>query len=190
MPLALFRLAARFRPAETSENAGFVSRWCVGQLTRPGRQGAPVREDVRCQRAQRPPHRCRATLVTMSWLESLVDRRIREAQERGEFDDLPGAGKPLPGAGQAYDENWWIKNLIERENITGVLPSTLALRRQLQDLPETLAKLPSEQAVRDTVAAINEQVVRAYRGMLDGPAVPLRRVDTEEAVAAWRAARA
>jgi hypothetical protein len=124
-----------------------------------------------------------------SWYESHIDRQIREAQERGEFDDLPGAGKPLPGFGQQYDENWWLKNLIERENITGVLPATLALRRQLEDLPETLAKLQSEQAVRDTVAAVNEQVVRGIRGMLDGPTVPLHRVDVEEAVAAWRAAR-
>jgi Domain of unknown function (DUF1992) len=126
----------------------------------------------------------------MSWYESHIDRQIREAQERGEFDDLPGAGKPLPGFGQEYDENWWLKNLIERENITGVLPGTLALRRQLEDLPGTLAKLRSEQAVRDTVAALNEQVVRAIRGMLDGPTVPLHRVDVEEAVATWRAARA
>ncbi|MEV4218944.1 DUF1992 domain-containing protein [Nonomuraea sp. NPDC049725] len=41
--------------------------------------------------------------------ESWVDRQIREAQERGEFDDLPGAGKPLPGADKPYDEHWWIK---------------------------------------------------------------------------------
>jgi DnaJ family protein C protein 28 len=27
--------------------------------------------------------------------QSLIDQQIREAQERGEFDDLPGKGKPL-----------------------------------------------------------------------------------------------
>ena len=27
--------------------------------------------------------------------ESAIDRQIREAQERGEFDNLPGRGKPL-----------------------------------------------------------------------------------------------
>jgi hypothetical protein len=31
--------------------------------------------------------------------ESLAERRIREAGERGEFDNLPGAGQPLPGLG-------------------------------------------------------------------------------------------
>lgn len=29
-------------------------------------------------------------------LDDLVESRIRDAQERGEFDDLPGAGRPLP----------------------------------------------------------------------------------------------
>jgi hypothetical protein len=124
-----------------------------------------------------------------SWYESHIDRQIREAQERGDFDDLPGAGKPLPGFGQEYDENWWLKNLIEREHITGVLPATLALRRQLEDLPQELAKLRTEQAVRDTVAALNDQVLKARRGLLDGPAVPLRTVDPDEAVQRWRAGR-
>ncbi len=31
--------------------------------------------------------------------ESPVERAIREAQERGEFDNLPGAGKPLRNLG-------------------------------------------------------------------------------------------
>ncbi|GLZ01820.1 hypothetical protein Acsp02_90710 [Actinoplanes sp. NBRC 103695] len=36
------------------------------------------------------------------WYESAVDRQLREAQERGEFDNLPGAGKPLRGAGSEW----------------------------------------------------------------------------------------
>lgn len=33
----------------------------------------------------------------LSRYESVVDRQIRQARERGEFDNLPGMGKPLPG---------------------------------------------------------------------------------------------
>jgi hypothetical protein len=35
----------------------------------------------------------------MSRYESLIEQQIRLAQERGEFDNLPGAGRPAPGAG-------------------------------------------------------------------------------------------
>lgn len=49
--------------------------------------------------------------------ESVVERRIREAMERGEFDDLPGTGRPLPGAGEPYDEMWWVKAWLRRNDI-------------------------------------------------------------------------
>lgn len=49
--------------------------------------------------------------------ESVVERRIREAMERGEFDDLPGAGQPFPGAGEPYDEMWWVKAWLKRNDI-------------------------------------------------------------------------
>ncbi len=124
-----------------------------------------------------------------SWYESLIDRQIREAQERGEFDNLPGAGKPLPGHGEEYEEDWWIKELIRRENITGVLPASLRLRREVEDLMRTVATKKTEAAVRRVVADLNERILRAQRGHLDGPPVVLSTVDADEIVAAWRAAR-
>jgi hypothetical protein len=125
----------------------------------------------------------------MDRYESSIDRQIREAQERGEFDDLPGAGKPLPGHGEIYDENWWLRDLVRRENLTGVLPPTLTLRKELEDLPDTLAAKKSESAVRAVVADLNERVEKARRGLLTGPPVLVHRVDVEAAVREWRAAR-
>ncbi|HIE21076.1 MAG TPA: DUF1992 domain-containing protein [Acidimicrobiia bacterium] len=34
--------------------------------------------------------------------------------EAGEFDDLPGEGEPLPGAGTPDDEYWWVRKWLER----------------------------------------------------------------------------
>lgn len=51
---------------------------------------------------------------------SVVERRIREAMERGEFDDLPGAGKPLPCAGEPYDEMWWVRAWLKRNDVDPV----------------------------------------------------------------------
>jgi DnaJ homologue, subfamily C, member 28, conserved domain len=124
-----------------------------------------------------------------SWFESLIDRQIREAQERGEFDNLPGAGKPLPGQGEEYDEDWWIKNLVRRENITGALPASLMLRREVEDVQRTVAAKKTEAAVRRVVDDLNERIRRAQRGHVDGPPVVLSTVDADEVVRVWRSAQ-
>jgi hypothetical protein len=125
------------------------------------------------------------------WYESVVDRRIREAQERGEFDNLPGAGKPLPGAGGEYDEDWWVRDWIRREGeAAGVLPPTLALRREREDLDRFVDRLTAETAVREHVARLNEQIRRARAGLMDGPPTVLPPVDADDVVRGWRTRRA
>src|SRR5438270_10879373 len=121
-----------------------------------------------------------------SWYESLVDRQIREAQERGDFDNLPGSGKPLRGIDGAYDENWWLKDLARRGEIAGgsAVPATLALRKEVEDLMDTIAKKKSELSVRRTVADLNERIVRSRRGLLDGPPVILKQLDVADVVRA------
>lgn len=53
-------------------------------------------------------------------LEPLVERLIREAVEAGEFDELPGAGMPLPDAGKYDDELWWVRAWVKRNDLTGL----------------------------------------------------------------------
>jgi hypothetical protein len=120
--------------------------------------------------------------------ESWVERQIREAQERGAFDNLPGAGKPIPGL-QDADPNWWVKGLLEREKIPAPLPPALALRKEVQDLPETLRDCRSEAAVREIVDDLNGRILAQRRRPPDGPPVFVRTVDADKAVADWRAAR-
>jgi hypothetical protein len=125
----------------------------------------------------------------MSRYESHIDRMIREAQERGDFDDLPGAGKPLPDRGELYDENWWLKQWIARENLTGLAPTTLRVRKEIEDLPDVVAKLGSEALVRAHVADLNRRVDEVIRGHADGPPVIVQPVDADEVVRAWKARR-
>ena len=49
--------------------------------------------------------------------ETLVDRLIREAIESGDFDNLPGAGKPIPRAGKPDDGYWWFRDWVKRNGI-------------------------------------------------------------------------
>lgn len=50
--------------------------------------------------------------------ESIVERQIRLAMERGEFTDLPGEGQPIDGLDETYDPLWWIKRWAKREGVT------------------------------------------------------------------------
>jgi hypothetical protein len=47
-------------------------------------------------------------------VETVADRIIRESIEAGEFDDLPGSGKPIPGKGTVDDDMWWVRSWLER----------------------------------------------------------------------------
>jgi hypothetical protein len=117
--------------------------------------------------------------------ESWVERQIRAAQERGEFDDLPGAGKPLPGLTGLYDEMWWVKQVAERERVS-VLPPMLALRKEAEDLLDSLEGVASEASVRDLVDDYNARVVEAIRRPQDGPlSAVARRLDIDEVLAEW-----
>ena len=121
--------------------------------------------------------------------ESAFEAQIRQAQERGDFDNLPGAGKPLPGAGQAYDEDWWLKEWVRREDISGALPASLMLRREAEDLTKVLSRKTSETEVRRIVGELNSRILKAQRGLIDGPPVVLSIFDMEEVVGQWRSSR-
>jgi hypothetical protein len=118
--------------------------------------------------------------------ESLVDRQIRLAVERGEFDDLPGAGKPMRWLDEPDDELWWVRGYLRREGLSTevLLPPSVRLRKELDRLPETLRELPTEPAVREAVGEVNRRVVAFLRAPV-GPRVPVGPVDVERAVRRW-----
>ena len=123
----------------------------------------------------------------VSW-ESWIERQIREAEERGEFDNLPGAGKPLEGLDRPHDELWWLKRMLEREKLS-VVPAALELRKDLEDARERLAKQPTEQAVRRLVDELNKRIAEVNATATSGPASSLVPLDADRMVERWRQAR-
>ncbi|WP_269938302.1 J-domain-containing protein [Arthrobacter sp. HY1533] len=127
-------------------------------------------------------------------------RRIHEAEEvwevansaidaavaRGDFDNLAYAGKPIPGLGGNDDPDWWVKGLLQREQVSGLGPPALMLRKEDAELDATLDAQGSEARVREILADFNARIIEARRQLLGGPPVitKLREVDAE--VAAWR----
>ncbi|MFG3115966.1 DUF1992 domain-containing protein [Streptomyces sp. NPDC048197] len=117
--------------------------------------------------------------------ESWVDKQIREATERGDFADLPGAGKPLPHLDQPYDEMWWIKEKMQREHLS-YLPPSLVLRKEAEEAREAAANAPTEAALRRILAAVNERIRAALRTPLEGPPLNLVPFDIDEQARTWR----
>jgi Domain of unknown function (DUF1992) len=117
-----------------------------------------------------------------------VDLQVRRSIERGEFDNLPGAGKPLKLPAQ-HDPDWWVKRLIEREKISGVAPPAIGLRREDAELDEVIDREWSEEGVRRIVADFNRRVVEARRQLTGGPPVLTRTRDADDEVASWAARR-
>ena len=117
-----------------------------------------------------------------------VDLQIRQAMERGEFDRLPGAGKPIEGLGAEHDPEWWLRGLIERERIA-LLPASLSLRKEDAELDDRLDAIHVEADVRREVEEFNARVIRARYRPAEGPPLITMPRDVEETVAAWRTRR-
>ena len=118
-----------------------------------------------------------------------VDLQVKQAMERGEFDDLPGTGKPIEGLGATHDPDWWLKGLIEREQVSGVLPPSLQLRKDDAELDARLDGLAVEGQVRTEVEEFNARVMRARYTPVDGPPLITQPRDVDATVAAWRSRR-
>ena len=86
-----------------------------------------------------------------------VDLQIQQAMARGDFDNLPGAGKPIEGLGSTHDPDWWVKRLVEREQIS-VLPPALQLRKDDAELDARSMHLSTAAEVREEVEDFNARV--------------------------------
>jgi len=95
----------------------------------------------------------------MDWLERLAEERIREAIERGEFDDLPLAGKPLPLESNGFvPEDLRLAYKVLKD--AGFLPPELELRKEIVSLRELLATVEDDVERLKLGRRINDLVLR------------------------------
>ncbi|MFJ7072940.1 DUF1992 domain-containing protein [Streptomyces sp. NPDC098781] len=122
--------------------------------------------------------------------ESWVDKQIHDAQARGDFDRLPGAGEPLPNDLEApYDELWWVKRKMAREGLS-VLPPGLALRKEAEDALTAAYAAPSERTVRKIITDVNAKIRDMLLKPPPGPPLGRKPYDVEDVVRQWRERRA
>ena len=79
--------------------------------------------------------------------EYLAEQRIREAMERGEFDDLPGLGKPLPDEDDA-EVPAELRVAYRILKNSGFVPPEIDLRKDIANAEQLLshALTPAERA--------------------------------------------
>lgn len=106
---------------------------------------------------------------TLRDYETFTDRLIREAIERGEFDDLPGAGKPLEGIGPVYDPEWWAKGFIGRERARSRADE---IRRIIRDELPRLRAARDRAAAEERVAELNRMVDAANEHLPESSRIP------------------
>lgn len=119
---------------------------------------------------------------------NLVERRIVEAMERGEFDNLPGQGKPLhiDSPPPVNEDLWWMLKIMRQAN---VVPDEIRYRKRVDELREKLETATDERDVLATVRELNAEI-RKLNGMGTN-VIPTTLTTFEEAdaLARWRRAR-
>lgn len=116
----------------------------------------------------------------MNVFETIAERRIKAAREAGLFDNLPGAGKPIPDLGRERPPGWWAARVVKRER------SKLRaeeLDRAVQSEVAAMWRLDAEQDVREGVAAVNREI-EEYNKLTTWEPLPL--VDPGDVVTRWR----
>lgn len=120
-----------------------------------------------------------------SWIEAQISAAMKE----GAFDNLKGAGKPLPHSGQGYDPDRWVKQLLEREGAS-MTPPSLELRRKMERELVAIEAVADEETVRLRIAALNAEIAKFNATAVEGPPTNLATLDIDKVVARWRQSRA
>ena len=91
----------------------------------------------------------------MDVFESIADRQIRAGQKAGIFDNLPGAGKPIPDLDHERPPGWWATRLVRRERS---MLRAEELDRVLRAAMPRLWRLDSDDELLSQVDELNDRI--------------------------------
>ena len=91
--------------------------------------------------------------------EKIVEQRIKEAMEKGEFDDLPGKGKPLPLEDDSHvpEDLRLAYKLLKNADC---LPPELLEKKEILQMEDMLAKIPDEKEKYKLLKKINFKIMK------------------------------
>ncbi|MGD2125453.1 MAG: DUF1992 domain-containing protein [Desulfobacteraceae bacterium] len=89
----------------------------------------------------------------------MVERKIKEAQEKGEFDNLPGQGKPLAFEHEGHiPEELRIAYKILKN--ADCLPPELQEKKEIRQMEDLLANIPDEKERYKLIKRINYKIMK------------------------------
>ena len=127
------------------------------------------------------------TISQKAW-RLIAEAKIEQAIQEGDFDNLPGFGKPLDLDLTHDNEFWWLREKAKRENLS-VLPPALVLKREMHKRLEQILKLESEEQVRAALAELNQWIITANLKVLWGPPSEVQPLQVEQVLETWRESR-
>lgn len=95
----------------------------------------------------------------MFFLEIMAERKILEAMARGEFTNLPGAGKPL----RLEDDSMIPEDLRIAYKIlknAGCIPPELEVRKEIITLRDLLRTIEDENKKKETIRELNYKLLK------------------------------
>ena len=96
---------------------------------------------------------------TLPGYEKIVEQRIKEAMEKGEFDDLPGKGKPLPLEDDSHvPEDLRLAYKVLKN--ADCLPPELLEKKEILQMEDMLAKIPDEKERYKLIKKINFKIMK------------------------------
>lgn len=91
--------------------------------------------------------------------QRIIEQRIKEAEERGEFDNLPGRGEPLKlvdDSGVPEDLRLAYKILKNAD----CLPPELEAKKEIRQMEDLLENIPDEKEKYKLIKKINYQIMK------------------------------
>ena len=98
-------------------------------------------------------------IAIMYVFQKVVEKRIKDAQKRGEFDDLQGTGEPL----KIEDDSQIPEDLRLAYKIlknADCLPPELELKKEIRKMEEMLENIPDEKEKYRQIKRINYKIMQ------------------------------
>ncbi|MFO7985681.1 MAG: DnaJ family domain-containing protein [Desulfatiglandaceae bacterium] len=95
----------------------------------------------------------------MHGFEKIIEERIKEAQQKGEFDDLPGRGSPI-----VYEDDSHVPEDLRLAykvlKNADCLPPELALKNEIRQMEDMLDGIPDEKEKYRQIKKINYKIMQ------------------------------